>query len=90
MTTMAGERRSSQASATWAGVAPRRSAGARQLVVAAEPAGGQREVGDEHDALGLAVGEDLDAAAVEQVETVLHGRDRRHLPRAGQHLRRRA
>jgi hypothetical protein len=26
-TTMAGERRSSQASATWAGVAPRRSAG---------------------------------------------------------------
>jgi hypothetical protein len=32
----------------------------------------------------------LDAVAVEQVEAVLYGRDRRHLLRAGRHLRRRA
>ena len=39
--------------------------------MAAEPPGGQREVGNEHDALRLAVGEDLDADSLAVVEISL-------------------
>ena len=68
-----GERRSSQASAICAGVAPWRSAifSERRAAVAA-----QREERHEHDPLALAVVDDVVVPALGEVVVVLHGRDR--------------
>ena len=46
-----------------------------------ELAGGQREPGNEADAVGLAIGEDVLTGTVGEVVAVLHGGDREHLPR---------